>query len=199
MSNSPATFFQIDQFLTDQESDFLIDYCLQNQNNFIDSSTSTKAENYRISKVLFSQPEIMGELIERVRKAAIELSPVIAVEPFNLEKIERQITAHNDEGFYRVHTDNSSLAVQNRVISYVIYFHREPVQFTGGDLRIYDLHNDRGIYRQGTGFKDIQPRNKSLVLFASRLWHEVLPVKCPSKNFSDGRFTLNGWIHKSVS
>lgn len=33
-----------------------------------------------------------------------------------------------------------------------------------------------------------------IIFFLSRYMHEVLPVKCPSRNFADSRFTINGWI-----
>jgi SM-20-related protein len=35
------------------------------------------------------------------------------------------------------------------------------------------------------------------VLFPSQYLHEVLPVRCPSHQFVDSRFTLNGWVRQA--
>ena len=63
--------------------------------------------------------------------------------------------------------------------------------------RLYDEKIDNNYLKQANSFKKIAPKNNSIIFFLSRYWHEVLPVNCPSKNFADGRFTINGWLHKS--
>jgi Rps23 Pro-64 3,4-dihydroxylase Tpa1-like proline 4-hydroxylase len=35
-----------------------------------------------------------------------------------------------------------------------------------------------------------------IVFFPSETLHEVLPVECPSGEFADSRFTVNGWLHR---
>jgi Rps23 Pro-64 3,4-dihydroxylase Tpa1-like proline 4-hydroxylase len=35
------------------------------------------------------------------------------------------------------------------------------------------------------------------VFFPSQSEHEILPVRVPSRAFGDGRFTVNGWIHRA--
>jgi hypothetical protein len=53
-------------------------------------------------------------------------------------KLETQLTSHNDGGYYRIHNDNGSPSTATRVLTYVYYFHRQPVAFKGGQLRLYD-------------------------------------------------------------
>jgi Rps23 Pro-64 3,4-dihydroxylase Tpa1-like proline 4-hydroxylase len=40
----------------------------------------------------------------------------------------------------------------------------------------------------------VQPARNSVVLFPGSLTHEILPVRCPSRNFAHSRFTVNGWL-----
>ncbi|MBE9012911.1 2OG-Fe(II) oxygenase, partial [Pseudanabaenaceae cyanobacterium LEGE 13415] len=47
-------------------------------------------------------------------------------------------------------------------------------------------------------YQEIQPINNSIIFFPSHFLHEVLPVSCPSRQFADSRFTLNGWIRRAT-
>ncbi|WP_420485300.1 2OG-Fe(II) oxygenase [Iningainema tapete] len=102
---------------------------------------------------------------------------------FELGVIESQITSSNDQDYFKSHLD-ASIDCPKRVLSYVYYFHKQPKAFTGGQLALH--HNITTL---------IEPLNNSLICFPSTCLHEVLTVQCPSKIFSDGRFTLNGWIN----
>jgi hypothetical protein len=45
-------------------------------------------------------------------------------------------------------------------------------------------------------FSAIEPIDNSIIFFRSRsAAHEITKVRCPSDDFGDGRFTLNGWVH----
>jgi Rps23 Pro-64 3,4-dihydroxylase Tpa1-like proline 4-hydroxylase len=66
----------------------------------------------------------------------------------------------------------------------------------GGELVLYDARIENNHYVKAQSFKTIEPRNNSIVFFQSFYLHEVLPVSCPSKTFSDSRFTVNGWVRK---
>ena len=71
-----------------------------------------------------------------------------------------------------------------------------PKQFSGGELRIYDSRRENDNYVPTANYRTIVPEQNQLVLFASGLSHEITPVDCPSGQFADSRFTVNGWIHK---
>jgi SM-20-related protein len=39
------------------------------------------------------------------------------------------------------------------------------------------------------------PGQNFVVFFPAAAIHEVSVVQCPSRDFADSRFALNGWIH----
>jgi Rps23 Pro-64 3,4-dihydroxylase Tpa1-like proline 4-hydroxylase len=116
--------------------------------------------------------------------------------PFVVSQIEAQLTAHNDGQFYKVHNDNGSQDTATRELTYVYYFYQDPKPFTGGELVIYDSKVQNNYYVQAESYKMVEPRNNSIVFFLSRYMHEVLPIRCPSQEFVNSRFTINGWIRR---
>ena len=117
-------------------------------------------------------------------------------DPFPISRIETQATASNHGDFFHCHSDNGAEAVAAREVTFVYFFHREPKQFSGGELRIYDSRRENNYYVPTANYRTIIPEQNQLVLFASGLSHEITPVDCPSGQFADSRFTVNGWIHK---
>jgi Rps23 Pro-64 3,4-dihydroxylase Tpa1-like proline 4-hydroxylase len=116
--------------------------------------------------------------------------------PLPVSHIEAQATASNHGDFFHCHIDNGAESVAAREITFVYFFHREPKQFSGGELRIYDSRRERDHYVPTANYRTIVPEQNQLVLFASGLSHEITPVDCPSGQFADSRFTVNGWIHR---
>ncbi|QBX35129.1 hypothetical protein E4191_10745 [Paracoccus liaowanqingii] len=145
--------------------------------------------DWRRSVVLFADKlRPVAPLIEgAVRSRLPEALAALGVAPFGDQRLELQLTAHGDGQYYHWHTDNGSPATHTRTVTFVYYFHAAPRRFSGGELVIHAPTDQRII---------IEPRNDSLVFFASGTRHEVLPVRCPGGGFGDSRFTLNGWIHR---
>ena len=106
---------------------------------------------------------------------------------FDICSFEIQLTSHNDGEYYKWHTDNGTLDTATRVITFVYYFYGQPKKFSGGELIIYQPDEEPAV---------IDPANDSVVFFRSHTRHEVKAVTCPSQQFEDGRFTLNGWIRR---
>src|SRR5262249_4344748 len=131
-------------------------------------------------------------MLDRIAAILPRLFVDLYVEPFRMTRIEPQITATNDGEFFMPHNDNTHTKLRSRRISFVYFFHREPARFSGGALRIYDSSLDATA--AGT-FRDVIPMQNMIVFFPSGCSHEIRPVFCPSRTFSDSRFTLNGWIH----
>jgi SM-20-related protein len=75
---------------------------------------------------------------ERIREIVPEALDYFRLPPSTGPKLETQLTSHNDGGYYRIHNDNGSPSTATRVLTYVYYFHRQPVAFKGGQLRLYD-------------------------------------------------------------
>lgn len=192
----PIKAAQIQNVLTARQHAELLKMVESRQADFVVSSTSTGAADYRKSSVL-SEFEPFGELLRRrVRQLLPQVFKMLEMESFEPSTIEAQLTSHNDGNFYKVHNDNGSQETANRVLTFVYYFNRSPKAYTGGSLRIYDRKIVNGYHTAADTFKTIEPIDNSMVLFLSREMHEVLPVSCPSRSFMDGRFTINGWVQK---
>ena len=108
--------------------------------------------------------------------------------------VDCQVTAHNDGDFYGVHNDSGAAGLEHRTISYVYYFRTKPKPFRGGELRLYEVAIENGVYVAGDEHWLIEPKDNSVIFFPSHTMHEVLPVSCRTKQFADSRFTVNGWI-----
>lgn len=145
---------------------------------------------WRRSTVLFAdQLAPVAPIIESAVRARLpEALAALGIAPFGDQGLELQLTAHGDGAFFHEHTDNGAREARTRTLTFVYYFHASPKRFSGGDLVIHAPPGQRLV---------IEPRNDSLVFFAAGTRHEVLPVRCPGDDFGDGRFTLNGWIHRS--
>jgi Rps23 Pro-64 3,4-dihydroxylase Tpa1-like proline 4-hydroxylase len=195
----PSHYVQLDNFLTSEEKNHLLDYVLQYESAFVSTSTSTGDTDYRRSMVLHSFPEFAKLLTDRVRAALPEVFRQLKLQPFSIAEIEAQLTSHNHGNYYKVHNDNGSPDTATREFTYVYYFYREPKPFFGGELLLYDSRIENNFYVKADSFKAVEPRNNSIVFFPSRYLHEVLPVTCPSKAFADSRFTINGWVRRQVS
>jgi SM-20-related protein len=191
-----SEYLQLDHFLTVEEHQSLLDYVAQRQADFVGTTTFTGAVNYRESVVLYSFPEFTELITHRIQKALPEIFQNFNLKPFQISQIESQLTAHNDGNFYKIHNDNGSQDTATRELTYVYYFYRQPKPFTGGELLIYDSKVENNYYVQAETYHTIEPRNNSIVFFLSRYMHEVLPIRCPSQQFADSRFTINGWIRR---
>lgn len=191
-----SNYIQIDDFLTIEERSRLFDYVLQQESAFVPTYTLTGAPDHRRSLVLYSLSEFSELIINRIQTIIPYILTKLEVPLFSISQIESQLTAHNDGNYYKLHNDDGVPDISNRKVSYVYYFHQEAKPFSGGELLIYDSKVENKFYLADKSFKTVEPRNNSIVFFLSRHFHEVLPVVCPSKAFSDSRFTINGWIRQ---
>jgi SM-20-related protein len=164
---------QFEQFLTPAEHAQLLRYVLEREPHFVSTSTSTGDVSHRRSVVLYDFPEFAQLITDRVRTMMPNVLAHLEIAPFEVGQIEAQLTAHNDGNYYKIHNDNGSPDTASRELTYVYFF------------------------TQAETFKTVEPRNNSIVFFLSRYMHEVLPISCPSKRFSNSRFTVNGWVRRN--
>lgn len=136
---------------------------------------------------------IRDQFDANLRGALVPAVDRLGMPGFEVGRIELQVTASGDGDYYRMHRDTD--AQSTRELSFVYFFHQEPRSFSGGELRLFD---DRGVSERAYADNSqlLSPRQDMLVIFPSYLPHELLPVRVPSKEFADSRFTLNGWIHR---
>jgi SM-20-related protein len=166
----------IRNFLEAGQRQALLDYVLGQERHFSEATVSIGGaraviEGVRRARVLESLGSLEGAFLERLRR----------VTPIPPGRIETQIAASNDGDYFRLHQDSGP--DDTREITFVYFLHREPRQFSGGELKI----------RAST----MAPQGDTLILFPSSSPHEVLPVEVPSRQFAHSRFTVNGWIHRA--
>jgi Rps23 Pro-64 3,4-dihydroxylase Tpa1-like proline 4-hydroxylase len=133
-------------------------------------------------------------MMHRIRCVLPQVLQELGMEDFSIADVEVQVTASNDGDFFRFHSDNGGDRVESRHLTFVYFFHQEPRQFDGGELRIHDARWEEGTYVSQGSYQTIVSRQNQIVFFRCELMHEITAVNCPSRQFADSRFTLNGWI-----
>jgi len=197
-----ASFVILDEFLVAQEWAGLLRYTLNRGADFrksgvLDAGGASRTDSdYRRSQVLYDVDGCEAMFVDRILTYLPQVMARLRQPPFPISRFEIQLTATNDGQFFRKHADNDSASVRSRSLTFVYYFYREPKAFRGGALRLYDTQIDaRGKALAGS-YQTVQPAQNQIIFFPSDCLHEVMPVQCPSQDFSDSRFTLNGWVHQ---
>lgn len=170
----------------------LLKYIVSKENLFKDTgganySSHEMYHDWRKSKVLYKKDfqEFVPYLEKFIKKHFQEIYQSLKIEPFKIHDIDFQLTSHNDGERFKLHKDKSTPATEERMVTFVYYFHAPVKKFSGGEL----------LFSEG-GRMMVEPVNNTIVFFNPTHTHEVLDVSCPSKKFKDGRFTINGWILK---
>jgi SM-20-related protein len=194
-----APYIRIPDFLTEQENRAVLDYAIRKEPDYQGSKVETTVADHRRSRVLMRLDDLNVDFAARILEIVPDALTYFGFPLVSEPKLEIQLTTHNEGGYYRIHNDNGTPSTATRVLTYVYYFHRQPVAFQGGQIRLYDSRVEFGRARPAESFAEISPQNNMLLLFPSRLVHEVLPTYCSSRVFGDGRFTLNGWLRNQSS
>lgn len=199
----PAKCVVLDEFLAPQELEKLTRYTLAHENDFRSSEVvSPIAEggviNYehRRSRVLMDLGQHQDLILERINAVLPQVVDKLGMEQFSIAGEEVQITASNDGDFFLFHSDSGSDKVATRYLTFVYFFHRDPRQFEGGELRIHDARLEGEAYVKEGSYQAIVPQQNQIVFFPCELLHEITPVKCSSRLFADSRFTVNGWLRR---
>ena len=199
----PAQCVVLDEFLAPQELEELTRFVQEHEADFSASEVvSPNADggivNYehRRSRVLMDLAQHQDIMLERIKAVLPQVLDKLGMGDFCIAGVETQVTASNDGDFFHFHSDNSSDRVASRYLTFVYFFHREPRQFEGGELRIHDAHLQHGAYVSAGSYQTIIPQQNQIVFFPCEMLHEITPVKCASQLFADSRFTLNGWLRR---
>jgi len=199
-STFPAVI--LDEFLVVEEWRGLLKYTLSREGQFsrsevvgADGKTSLDT-SYRRSRVLFDLSFFSALFRQRLLTFLPYLLARLGVKPFPVSDVEIQLTGTNHGEFFRVHSDNDAKNSIGRQLTFVYFFFREPRRFSGGDLRIYNTPWPHDASGRNPWFRTVYPRQNQVVVFPSSYMHEILPVNCPSRQFANSRFTVNGWLHR---
>lgn len=204
-------FVQLRNFLPDAEHQRLLDWALAHPHVFEPATITGKGgatgriDPLQRIALTSPVPESMKQGLRARLLASLEqITDAIGYSGPPPTSFELQFAAHGDGAHYRPHLDiplgknRAPLGAapgEDRVLSAVCYFHREPKGFSGGALRLHRFGADwdRGD-AEPSSFVDIEPIDNSFVAFPSWAMHEVRPVRCPSGRFEDYRFALNCWF-----
>jgi Rps23 Pro-64 3,4-dihydroxylase Tpa1-like proline 4-hydroxylase len=193
----------LDEFLAPQELQALTHFALEHEADFQASEVYSPSADkgvinysHRRSRVLMDLGEQQDLMVSRIKSVLPQVLEKLGMEEFTITDVEAQVTASNDGDFFLLHDDNGSEGVSTRHLTFVYFFHREPRQFEGGELRIHDAHLQKGAYVSDGTFETIVPQQNRIVFFPCELQHEITAVECPSQLFADSRFTLNGWLRQ---
>jgi hypothetical protein len=193
----------LDEFLAPQELEDLVNFALQHEADFqtsgvISPSGETGVVDYthRRSRVLMEIGQHQEIILERIRGVLPQVLEQLGMEEFPITQVEAQITASNDGDFFGAHADDGDAAIASRHLTFVYFFHREPRQFDGGELRLHDSRRVGAQPIKSGSYQSILPQQNQIVFFPCSILHEIMRIECASHAFADSRFTLNGWLHK---
>jgi SM-20-related protein len=201
-------FHQYSDFLSAADRTALLEWVFENKARFEVSSLAGGVidPKRRISERLTDLGPLESMFSNQIRGLGADVFEKTGTPPFEIEYIELEIAAHGDGAHFAMHTDipigegrkplgGDRTKTQDRLLSGVYYFYREPKGFSGGQLRLHRFGSDNvpGDY------VDLEPQQNSLVIFPSWTNHEVLKVSCPSRAFEDSRFAINCWLCRTLA
>lgn len=191
----PAPFVRMTNFLASGECDRLLTLAIEDRERFTPAKVGPGhiLPEVRITEELEAdgrtKAEIRSRIAPKLRSLVPEILTRLRMDGIGRYRIELGLRVYLDGGFYAIHRDNYHW----RKLSFVYFLHREPRQFSGGDLLLYDTSADTGACST-RGFSRIVPLRNSLVFFPSGCWHHVTLVQCGTDDFGDGRWVVNGHV-----
>lgn len=197
---APVAVF--DDFLCSTDLDRLVGHALDNEGKFVRARTHGPDATYdpgmRETLVFHDFTEQRAAFEAFARSNAESLSRDLGLAPFEIAQIELKITNHVDRSFFSTHCDNAEpFEKAGRAITWLLYFGREPVKYSGGDLYIFDTDPETQRYASHS-FTKIIPKHNRLVAFPSHFQHAVSPMHLPGNAFADGRFAVSSHISKKA-
>ena len=200
-----SPFALLKDFLSQEFHDSLMPFLISVRERFVPALVSDKKgkgiylPDYRDTLDFTGEWESKERFMEQFKKILPDMKSRLQVDPFPIESIDVHVRAYQDGHFFKVHNDTgkSGSIFSNRVLSFVYFFHRIPRPYSGGELLLFDSDIETGAFTKSR-FTQITPIDNALVVFPSNFHHCVVPICCPSRNFADSRFVINGFLHKRL-
>lgn len=199
---------QYRDFLDPAEHEALLEWSIANRQRFAPARLSGNLldPSRRVAERLNDLGPHRAVLERGLNENLADIFRRTGSKPFEVEYFELEVAAHGDGAFFAHHSDmpvgvgrrplgGDLTGKQDRVVSAVYYFHREPKRFSGGTLRLYRL----GDHDASGDYIEFEPEQNSLVVFPSWVRHEVRRVSCPDCGFEDYRFAVNAWLCKTLA
>ena len=140
-------FAIIDDFLSNDEQQNLLDYALENESSFEKGTVTTNEAYHRSNLVIleWGKTSLATHFANRLLIILPLLMKKLGKQMVPLESVECQLTASNDGHFFKNHMDSAADAnLAPRELTCIYYFHGEPKNFGGGELRLYDTFERNG-------------------------------------------------------
>lgn len=191
-------YVTLDDWLPPEQADALLSYAIANQPAYVPGSVLHYGR-HEVNAELRSVATLrnLGPFSDELHARALALQPVLqqtfGTPPFTPGGVEIELAAHGDGAHFLRHVDTFVTINQDaapRVFTLVLYLHRRPAPFSGGQLRMHALGSAAVI--------DIPPLHNRLLAFPSFAPHSVLRVSCPGDAFADQRFAINMWIRRAA-
>jgi Rps23 Pro-64 3,4-dihydroxylase Tpa1-like proline 4-hydroxylase len=193
-----APFVLLNDFLARDFHDALIPYMTSVQDRFVPMMGGNGEYQPHHRQALDFPDKWEGKQRFRTCLAKVlpQIIPRLHLPPFTLGPIEVCIRAYQDGHYFKIHQDSSSAGLYaSRLINFVYYFHKQPRPYTGGELLLFDSDVEADTYTT-SGFTRIVPEDNSLIVFPCNFYHSVVPIRCPSQDFADSRFVINGHVRQ---
>lgn len=207
MIEGPPRVLVVEDFLSPEEHAMLLAFASDSnsshagpQVNRPDETVDSPNRSSRPASSAEAGAGMVKMLEERLRAIFPNARREAGVAPFRLGTLEYQITAHHDGDFFALHDDIGLPWHQSsaRRLSFVYYFHEQPRQFSGGQLRLHG-HRSDDVEQLGADatFRTVEPADNTIAFFPSDALHEVCPISVPGAPDAPGatQFTLTGWFH----
>jgi hypothetical protein len=201
----PVPFVLIDDFLPAERKAEAVDWLMEHAADLVEASV-VKADGQRkldgdsrSARVGFEPAPLKAWLQPMIAQLVPRCLAAFGIEAFTPERYELHVTASYHGDFYTAHRDyvpEQENQIQTRRITYVYYFQPPGGAFKDGHLRLYDWQGAEGAASRQR-YTTVLPLDNRMVLFPSHALHEVCRVVAPSGRVEDGRFTLNGWVHRA--
>jgi Rps23 Pro-64 3,4-dihydroxylase Tpa1-like proline 4-hydroxylase len=190
---------ELPEFLAPAELDAIRSFAIANEEEFRPSAIHRDGAGVvdpdsRRSLLINARGPVERLVRDRVLEAVPYVLARLGVRPAQPRRVDVQITATGDGGFFKAHSDRSPEVSSTRRLSYVYFFHDDPSPFDGGELVLYATEHPAASL-DDVGRLTVAPTQNTIVFFRSSLLHEVAPVACAGGEFRHSRFTANGWVH----
>ena len=199
-----------ESFLEEIERSMLLDWVFANRERFRpaevdDHGSMLVSPEVRQASTLRGIDSDLPWLLDRFRDVQAELLLKLGLTVPPIESLEVELAAHGDGAHFAAHLDiavglrrqplgGRPLRNDDRLLSAVYYFYKEPKGFTGGNLRLHPFGSEgHEVEGEAAPYLDVEPTQNTLVAFPSWATHEVRSISCPSGSFDDFRFAVNCW------
>lgn len=181
-------------WLDREKADALLAYAIDNEARFETAPVLHEGKpkidsSLRKCDVLYELGPFQEHLAECALALKPELEKAFGIPAFDAKTVEIELAAHGDGAHFHRHIDTFVVCARaryRRILTLVLYLHRRPRGFTGGEVRTYALG--------GSEVMDITPEHNMLAAWPSFSAHSVERVSCPSGAFADRRFAINMFI-----